>query len=85
MIFVFVVLFVVMSTLEITLDASQENRIINPIIAFVLSLLASPWFLRAHENHRNQLQIVHIVLYIACLIYLRCMVDYALRWWFLAV
>jgi hypothetical protein len=84
MIFGSVVLFFVLSTLEYALDASLENRIINPIIALVLSLLASPWFVRAHDTHTHKLQIVHVVLYIACAIYLRCMVDYALRLWFLA-
>jgi len=71
--------FAVLMTLEMQLDASYENRIINPVLGFVLTLLASSFFVRGHALETRPAHIVHIVLYIACLLYVRATVDCILR------
>ena len=79
MLLLIVAVFAVLMTLEMQLDASHDNRIINPMLGFVLTLLASAVFVRGHALETRPLHVVHIVLYIACLLYLRATVDFALR------
>ena len=70
-------IFAVFMGIEKALDASDENHIINPMIGFVLTLLACSGFVRAHsaETHCRPLHIVHIFLCVACLLYVRAMLD----------
>ena len=82
MLFSIVLLFVVLMALEKILDTSSENRIINPMLGFVLTLLASAAVVRGSALETRPLHVVHIVLYIACLLYLRATVDCALRAFF---
>jgi hypothetical protein len=71
------VIFAVFMGIEKALDASDENRIINPMIGFVLTLLVCSGFVRVHsaDTHYRPLHIVHIFLCVACLLYVRAMVD----------
>ena len=82
MLLVIAAVFAVMMVLEMQLDASHENRIINPVLGFVLTLLASSFFVRGHALETRPAHIVHMVLYIACLLYVRATVDCALRAFF---
>jgi len=76
MLLIIAAVFAVMMALEMQLDASHENRIINPVLGFVLTLLASSFFVRGHALETRP---PHIVLYIACLLYVRATVDCVLR------
>ena len=82
MLLIIVAVFAVLTTLEAQLDASPDNRIINPMLGFVLTLLASAAVVRGSALETRPLHVVHIVLYIACLLYLRATVDCALRAFF---
>lgn len=79
MLLIIVAVFAVLMTLEMQLDASHDNRIISPMLGFVLTLLASAVFVGGHALETRPLHVVHIVLYIACLLYLRATVDCILR------
>jgi hypothetical protein len=76
MLFSIVLLFVVLMVLEKILDTSSENRIINPMIGFVFTLLIYSRFVRLYGVQTGPLHIVHIVLCIACLLYVRAMIDF---------
>ena len=76
MLFSIVLLFVVLMTLEKVLDMSGENRIINPMLGFVFTLLIYSHFVRLNGVQTGPLHLVHIVLCIACLLYVRAMIDF---------
>lgn len=76
---IIVAVFAVLTTLEVQLDASRDNRIINPMLGFVLTLLVSSVLVRRHARETRPLCAVHIVLYIACLLYVRAIVDCTMR------
>ena len=69
------VIFAAFAGIERALDASDENRIINPMIGFVLTLLVCSGFVRVHSAETRPVHIVHVFLCIACLLYVRAMVD----------
>ena len=78
MLFTATVLFAVFMGIERILDASDENRIINPMIGFVLTLLYSSGLVRVCSVCSVQtrpVHMVHVFLYIACLLYVRAMLD----------
>ena len=75
------VIFAALMVLEIQVDVSQDNRIINPMLGFVLTLLVSSVIFRGGSAPRP-LHIVHMVLYIACLLYVRAMIDFIFRFFF---
>ena len=82
MLLIIVVFFTVLMTLEMQLDMSHENRIINPIIGFVVTLLGSSLIFRGRGPETRPLHILHMVLFIACLLYVRAMIDVILRFYF---
>lgn len=75
MLFTATVIFAVFMGIERILDASDENRIINPMIGFVLTLLYSSGLVRVFSAETRPVHMVHVFLYIACLLYVRAMVD----------
>jgi hypothetical protein len=76
MLFSIVMLFAVLMVMEKVLDPSTENRVINPMLGFVLTLLICSHFVRMHGGESRPLHIVHILLCIACLLYVRAMIDF---------
>jgi hypothetical protein len=82
MLLIIVAVFALLTTLELQLDASHDNRIITPMLGFVLTLLVSSVVVRGHAPETRPLHVVHIVLYAACLLYLRATVDCILRAFF---
>ena len=77
-----VVLFALLMALEMQIDASQDNRIINPMLGFIVTLLGSSVLVRGRGPETRPLHIVHMVLYIACLLYVRAMIDIIFRFFF---
>lgn len=75
MLFTATVIFAVCMGIERMLDASDENRIINPMIGFVLTLLYSSGLVRVCSVETRPVHMVHVFLYIACLLYVRAMLD----------
>ena len=57
------------------LDVCEENRIINPMLGVVVTLLASSrvWLSRVNIQAAH---IVHILLCVACIVYIRVMIDF---------
>jgi hypothetical protein len=57
------------------LDVCDENRIINPMLGVVVTLLASSrvWLPRINIQAAH---IVHILLCVACIVYIRVMIDF---------
>jgi hypothetical protein len=61
---------------ELLFDDSADNRVITPLVGFVLTLLVCARFTHAaHGGHENPLHVVHTFLCIACLLYIRAMLD----------
>ena len=80
MLWSFVLLCIVCMFAEMLFDDSADNRAITPLVGFVLTLLVCARF--AHASHGTQespLHVVHISLYITCLLYIRVMLDYLFR------
>ena len=72
----FVLLCTVCIFTEMLFDDSADNRVITPLVGFVLTVLVCARF--SHMSHGMQdspLHVVHILLYIACLFYIRAMLD----------
>ena len=65
---------------EMPFDDSADNRVITPLVGFVLTLLVCARF--SHMSHGMQespLHVVHVFLYITCLFYIRAMLDCLFR------
>ena len=65
---------------ERLVDDLADNRVITPVVGFVLTLLVCARF--AHASHARQesaLDAVHVFLYITCLLYIRAMLDFFFR------
>ena len=80
MLWSFVLLCTVCMFAEMLFDDSADNRAITPLVGFVLTLLVCARF--AHASHGAQespLHVVHISLYITCLLYIRVMLDCLFR------
>ena len=77
-----VVIFALLMALEMQIDASHDNRIINPMLGFVVTLLGSSLLVRGRGPETRPLHIVHMVLYVACLLYTRAMIDVIFRFFF---
>ena len=77
-----VVIFALLMALEMQIDASHDNRIINPMLGFVVTLLGSSLLVRGRGPETRPLHIVHMVLYVACLLYVRAMIDVIFRFFF---
>ena len=75
MLFIIVMMLTVFMAIEKIVDASHENRIINPTLGVVLTLLVSSFFARLHGGDTHPSQIIHIFLYVACILYIRAMLD----------
>ena len=73
-----VLLFVVLMVMEKIIDPSSENRVINPMLGLVFTLLVYSHFIRFHGGETRPLHIVHIVLCMACLLYVRGMIEFLL-------
>jgi hypothetical protein len=82
MLLAIVVILTALMALEMQIDVSQDNRIINPILGLVVTLLGSSVICRGGGPEARPLHIVHIVLYIACLLYVRAMLDFVFRYFF---
>ena len=65
---------------EMPFDDSPDNRVITPLVGFVLTLLVCARFAHAaHGTRENPLHVVHAFLYIACFLYIRGMLDCLFR------
>jgi hypothetical protein len=76
----FVLLCTVCIFAEALFDDSADNRVITPLVGFVLTVLVCARF--AHASHgmpESPLHVVHTLLYIACLFYIRAMLDHLIR------
>ena len=76
----FVLLCTVCIFTERVFDDSADNRVITPLVGFVLTVLVCARF--THASHRmpeSPLHVVHTLLYIACLLYIRAMLDCLVR------
>ena len=76
----FVLLCTVCIFAETLVDDSADNRVITPLVGFVLTILVCARF--AHASHGMQespLHVLHILLYITCLLYIRAMLDCLFR------
>jgi hypothetical protein len=82
MLLAIVVIFTALMALEVQIDASQDNRIINPMLGLVLTLLGSSVIFRGGGPETRPLHIVHMVMYFACLLYVRAMLDFIFRFFF---
>lgn len=82
MLLAIVVIFTALMALEMQIDTSHENRIINPMTGLVVTLLASSFIYREGGPDTTNLQMVHVILYIACLLYVRAMLDFVFRYFF---
>ena len=58
-----------------TLDVLDQNRIINPMLGVVLTLLASSRVWLSEVNVQAS-HIVHLFLYVVCLVYIRVMLYF---------
>jgi hypothetical protein len=76
----FVLLCTVCIVAEMLFDDSADNRVVTPLVGFVLTLLVCARFAHAsHDVQESPLHVVHVLLYIACLLYIRAMLDYFFR------
>jgi len=66
-----------------TLDVLYENRIIHPMTGVVLTLLVSSLYLSLDRVKTQPAHIVHILLYVACLVYIRVMLHFIFSFFFL--
>ena len=65
---------------ELLFDDSADNRVITPLVGFVMTLLLCARFAHApHGMQESPLHVVHILLYITCLLYIRGMLDCVFR------
>ena len=74
------VTFVLLCTLclctEVLVGDSADNRVITPLVGFVLTVLVCARFTHAScDVPESPLHVVHVFLYIACLFYIRAMLD----------
>lgn len=76
MLFISIMMLIVFMAIEKISDASSENRIINPILGVVFTLLVSSIFIRIHGGDTHPAHILHIFLYITCILYIRAMLDF---------
>ena len=61
---------------ERLVDDSADNRVITPLVGFVLTLLACARFAHAPQGMpESPLHVVHVLLYVACVFYIRSMLD----------
>ena len=82
----FVLLCTVCIVAEMLFDDSADNRVVTPLVGFVLTLLVCARF--AHASHGmpdSPLHVVHTLLYIACLFYIRAMLDHLIRDFFFSL
>jgi hypothetical protein len=82
MLLIITLVFAAFMALETQLDVSHDNRIINPMLGFVVTLLVSSLLVRGRGPETKPLHIVHMVLYTACLLYVRAMIDVIFRFFF---
>jgi multisubunit Na+/H+ antiporter MnhE subunit len=75
MLFIIVRMLAVFMAIEKIIDASHENRVVNPILGVVITLLVSSFFARLHGGDTHPAHILHIFMYIACILYIRAMLD----------
>ncbi len=76
----FLLLFTLFVFAERLFDDSADNRAITPAVGFVLTVLVCARF--AHASPARQdgaLDVVHVFLYITCLLYIRAMLDFFFR------
>ena len=72
----FVLLCTVCIFIELLCDDSDDNRVITPLVGFVLTLLLCARFTHAsYGMQESPLHVVHVSLYITCLLYIRAMLD----------
>jgi uncharacterized membrane protein YjjP (DUF1212 family) len=84
MLLAFVLLCIVCIVTEMLLDDSAENRVITPLVGFVLTLLVCARFANAPGGlQESPVHVVHILLYVACLLYIRGMLDCVFHEFFL--
>lgn len=76
MLFISIMMLIVFMAIEKVIDASSENRIINPILGVVFTLLVSSVFVRLHGGDTHPAHVLHIFLYTTCILYIRAMVDF---------
>ena len=76
----FVLLCTVCMLTETLFDDSADNRVITPLVGFVLTVLVCARFAHASRGaQESPLHVVHVLLYIACLFYIRAMLDVFFR------
>ena len=75
MLFVVVMMLAIFMAIEKVIDGSNENRIINPILGVALTLLMSSFFVRLHGGDTHPSHVLHIFLYVTCILYIRAMID----------
>jgi len=69
---------------EMLFDDSADNRVITPLVGFVLTVLVCARFSHVSPGTQDSpLHVVHVLLYIACLFYIRAMLDCFFRFYFL--
>jgi len=72
----FVILCTLCELTEMLFDHSADNLVITPLVGFVLTLLVCARFTHAScDVPESPLHVVHVFLYIACLFYIRAMLD----------
>jgi hypothetical protein len=72
----FVLLCAVCVCTERVVDDSADNIVITPLVGFVLTLLACARFAHAPQGMpESPLHVVHVLLYVACVFYIRSMLD----------
>ena len=72
----FVLLCTVCIFTEMLFEDSPDNRVITPLVGFVLTLLVCARFAHApHGMQDSPVHVVHILLYIACVFYIRALLD----------
>jgi hypothetical protein len=72
--------------IEKLFDDSVDNRVITPIVGLVLTALVCARVAHAsHGMQQSPLHVVHILLYIACLLYVRAMLDFFFRNYFFGI
>jgi hypothetical protein len=79
----FVLLCTVCILTERLFDDSPDNRVITPLVGFVLTVLVCARFAHASPGVlESPLHVVHVLLYIACFFYIRAMLDCLFRHFF---
>ena len=76
----FVLLCTVCACIETLFDDGADNRVITPLVGFVLTALVCARFAHAtHGTQQSPLEVVHVLLYITSLFYIRVMLDFFFR------